>query len=279
MTKLEGMRHLQAEIIAELSVQPVIDPAEEVNRRVQLLVDYAKTAHAKGFVLGISGGVDSTVGGKLAQLAAEAGREQGLDLVFHAVQIPHHVQVDSSDAQAAVDFIAPDHAHVFNIGPTTDAFADMFTQAFGEQSTDYNLGNVKARLRMVAQFALAGQRGLLVVGTDQAAEAATGFFTKFGDGAADIMPLTGLTKRQVRQLADHLGASQHLRDKPPTADLLGLNPGRLDEDELGVSYEHLDDYLEGKTVPEAAAQQIESLYLRSAHKRHLPVNPTSKWWQ
>ncbi len=273
------MRDLQADIITELGVAPSIDVETEVHRRTQLLVDYAVTAHARGFVLGISGGVDSTVAGRLCQLAAELGRAQGHQLEFHAVTIPHKGQVDAADAQAAMDFIAADHQHDFNIGDTTDAFGAEFASAFGQPSTDYNLGNVKARLRMVVQFALAGQLGLLVVGTDQAAESVTGFYTKFGDGAADIMPLAGLNKRQIRALADHLGASDALRDKPPTADLLGERPGQLDEVELGVSYDAIDDYLEGKPVAAADAEQIEKLYLRSRHKRHRPVTPADKWWQ
>ncbi|MFC0582137.1 ammonia-dependent NAD(+) synthetase [Micrococcoides hystricis] len=272
------MRDLQADIITTLGVTPSIDPAVEVQRRVDVLVDYAAKADAKGFVLGISGGVDSTVGGRICQLAAEAGRAAGHDLQFHAVMIPHKIQSDAADAHAAMDLIAPDHRHTFNIGSTTDAFAAEFATAFAEPSTDYNLGNVKARLRMVVQFALAGQLGLLVVGTDQAAEAVTGFYTKFGDGAADIMPLAGLNKRQIRALADHLGASVALRDKAPTADLLTEKPGQLDEVELGVSYDAIDDYLEGKTVSDADAEQIEKLYLRSQHKRHLPVTPADKWW-
>lgn len=273
------MRDLQADIITELGVMPNIDPQIEVQRRVQFLIDYAVQAHAKGFVLGISGGVDSTVGGRICQLAVEAGRDQGHQLEFHAVTIPHKMQLDSHDAQSAMAFIAADHRHDFNIGETTDAFGEEFQRAFGQTSTDYNLGNVKARLRMVVQFALAGQLGLMVVGTDQAAESLTGFYTKFGDGAADIMPLAGLNKRQVRAIADYLGASVALQDKAPTADLLGDIPGQLDEVELGVSYDAIDDYLEGKTVAEVDAKQIEKLYLRSRHKRHLPVTPAAQWWQ
>src|SRR5690606_34466988 len=104
------------------------------------------------------------------------------------------------------------------------------------------------RVRMIAQYAIAGQRSLLVVGTDHAAEAVTGFFTKYGDGGADVLPLSGLTKRQGRALLQHLGAPERLYTKPPTADLLDDKPGQTDEDELGMSYEQIDDYLEGKDV-------------------------------
>src|SRR5690606_32969420 len=121
------------------------------------------------------------------------------------------------------------------------------------------------------QYALAGHDGRLVIGTDHAAEAVTGFYTKFGDGAADILPLSGLSKRQGRMLLKHLGAPERLYLKMPTADLLDGQPGRSDEDELGLSYEHIDDYLEGRAVPAEVAARIEAKYLATRHKRHLPV--------
>src|SRR5699024_9885417 len=148
----------------------------------------------------------------------------------------------------------------------------------GEEPSDYNLGNVKARMRMVAQYAIAGQYNALVVGSDQAAEALTGFYTKFGDGGADIMPLSGLTKTQVRDMGSRLGADDRLVEKVPTADLLTDNPGRTDEDELGVSYGDIDAYLEGKDIDDDAKANLESAYLRSEHKRRTPVTPFDTWW-
>jgi NAD+ synthase len=132
---------------------------------------------------------------------------------------------------------------------------------------------------MVAQYAIAGQRSLLVVGTDHAAEALTGFFTKFGDGAADVVPLSGLTKRQGKALLVELDAPKRLYEKEPTADLLDDNPGQSDEANLGVSYQHIDDYLEGLSVPDAVAEAIEMKYLSTRHKRHLPVTPADDWWR
>src|SRR5690606_37457700 len=111
--------------------------------------------------------------------------------------------------------------------------------ASGDELSDFNRGNIKARMRMVTQYALAGHRRMLVIGTDHAAEAVTGFFTKFGDGAADVITLAGLSKRQGRMLLQQLGAPERLYTKVPTADLLDGRPGRSDEDELGVSYEHI----------------------------------------
>jgi NAD+ synthase len=145
--------------------------------------------------------------------------------------------------------------------------------------TDFTKGNVKARSRMIAQYAVAGQRRLLVVGTDHAAEAVTGFYTKFGDGAADLMPLAGLTKRQGRSLLEHLGAPSRLYTKVPTADLLDSTPGQTDEADLGMRYEDIDDFLEGGDIAPAAAEAIEARYLSTVHKRVTPVTPFDDWWR
>ena len=99
---------LQSEIINDLHVQPTINAAEEISRRVDFLCDYFRTAHAKGFVLGISGGQDSTLAGRLAQLAVEKLRDGGEDATFIAIRLPHGVQADEDDAQVALQFIQPD---------------------------------------------------------------------------------------------------------------------------------------------------------------------------
>ncbi len=273
------MREMQETIVAEFGVQPEIDPAEEVERRVQFLTDYLATTHTKGFVLGISGGIDSTLAGRLAQLAVERVREQGGEATFHAMRLPYRVQHDEDDAQAAMDVVAADREVTFNVGPAVDAFDAEYTASVGSEMSDFNKGNVKARLRMAAQYALAGDNGLLVIGTDHAAESVMGFFTKFGDGGADILPLAGLNKRQNRQLLQHLGAPEQLWAKVPTADLLDDKVGQPDEVEMGVAYEHIDDYLEGRDVPEAAAEHIERTWLRSRHKRTVPVAVADDWWR
>ncbi|EMY33728.1 NAD synthetase [Arthrobacter crystallopoietes BAB-32] len=273
------MRELQATIIAEMGVQPSIDPAEEARKRVAFLKEYLKATGTKGFVLGISGGLDSTLAGKLAQLAVDELEAEGIEANFVAVRLPHNVQHDEDDARAAMDFIAPKTSRVFNIGPAVKGFEDEFGKSTGEQITDFNKGNIKARVRMIAQYAMAGQHNYLVLGTDHGAESVTGFFTKYGDGGADVLPLFGLNKRQNRQLLEHLGAEERLYRKAPTADLLDDQPGRTDEDELGLSYDQIDDYLEGREVPEAVAETIEQKYLRTRHKRTVPVNIFDKWWK
>ncbi|GAA1189316.1 ammonia-dependent NAD(+) synthetase [Nesterenkonia xinjiangensis] len=273
------MRELQSSIIEEMGVSPEIDPVEEVERRVAFLAEYLRTTGARSLVLGISGGVDSTLAGKLAQLAAERLRSQGHEARFHAVRLPHGVQHDEDDAALAVDFIGPDHVHTVNIAQAVAGLDAAYSEALGQPMADYHRGNVKARIRMTAQYAIAGEHAGLVVGTDHAAESITGFFTKHGDGGADVLPLFTLNKRQVRQLLRHLGADELLWSKAPTADLLDDSPGQLDEAELGMSYADIDDYLEGREVPADAAEQIERRYLATRHKRTVPVTIQDSWWK
>lgn len=270
-------QRLQREIIAALGVRPRIDPAAEIESRVQFLADYVRRAGARALVLGISGGIDSTVAGRLSQLAAERLRAQGHDAQFVAVRLPYGRQRDEADAQAALRFIAPDRAVEVNIEAASDgmlAELERGALAFADAAQrDFVFGNVKARQRMIAQYAIAGALSGLVVGTDQAAEALMGFFTKHGDGACDLVPLTGLTKRQVRAIGAALGASAALVDKVPTADLEELRPLRPDEDAYGVRYDQIDDFLEGRPIDPGAARIILRQYAVTAHKRALPVAP------
>ena len=273
------MRELQAKIIEEMGVQPRIDPAGEVRKRVTFLKEYLKATHTKGFVLGISGGLDSSLAGRLAQLAVEELEAEGVEANFVAVRLPYGVQHDEDDAQAALDFIRAKTEWTFNISAAVDGFEDEFEKTVGNGISDFHKGNTKARTRMIAQYALAGEHNYLVIGTDHGAESVTGFFTKFGDGGADILPLFGLNKRQNRALLAELGAPARIWEKVPTADLLDGKPGRTDEDELGISYDQIDDYLEGRDVPDAVAEPIEQKYLRTRHKRTVPVTIFDTWWK
>jgi NAD+ synthase len=267
----------QSRIAAELGVAPQFDASAEIVRRTRFLVDYARAASAKSLVLGISGGVDSSVAGRLCQLAAEHLRSAGLAIRFLAMRLPYGEQADQDDARRALAFIDPDETLVVDIKPAADAMLLKLTAAglrFNDHwQEDLVLGNIKARQRMIAQYAVAGATDGLVVGTDHAAEAVMGFFTKFGDGGFDLSPLGGLTKRRVRALALALGGDEQLAHKVPTADLETLRPLRPDEAALGVSYDIIDDFLEGKAVDPASAKVILDTYSRTAHKRALPVVP------
>lgn len=283
------MTSLHQTIIAELGARPQIDPAEEVERRVSFIADYLRTTGARSLVLGISGGQDSTLAGRLCQLAVDALNAEDTENTeapysFIAVRLPYGVQADEDDAQTALRFIQPSESLVVNIKDAADAAAAAIAEALGvEKISDFNKGNVKARQRMIAQYAIAGERRGLVVGTDHAAEAITGFFTKHGDGAADLVPLAGLSKRQGAALLQHLGAPESTWKKVPTADLEEDRPALPDEEALGVTYQQIDSYLEstdnGDDVDAGAAETIEGLWTRSQHKRHLPVTPDDQWWR
>ena len=267
------MRPLQKEIIKYEHVLPQIDPQKEIRRSVDFLKDYLKeNTFLKSYVLGISGGQDSTLAGKLCQMAISEMREETGDnsYQFIAVRLPYGVQADAQDAADAVAFQKPDQDLTVNIKPAVDALVASLNEA-GQQITDFNKGNIKARERMVVQYAIAGAHNGAVVGTDHAAENFSGFYTKYGDGAADLTPLFRLDKRQGKQMLKFLNCPEHLYQKAPTADLEENKPGLPDETALGVSYKDVDDYLEGRTVSELAAEKIESLWRKSEHKRHLPV--------
>jgi NAD+ synthase len=273
------MRELQSQIIAELRVQPVIDPAREIEVRVGFLRDYLVSTGAAGFVLAVSGGQDSTLAGRLCQLAVEKLRDERMDAEFIAVRMPYVVQHDEEDAQLALSFIQPERVVTFNIERGVDGVRAEYADAVGDGMSDFTKGNVKARMRMVAQYAIAGQRKLLVVGTDHAAEAVTGFFTKYGDGGVDVTPLSGLTKRQGRALLEQLDAPERLYLKAPTADLLDDTPGQTDEANLGLSYSDIDDFLEGRDVAPDVAEALEARYRATEHKRRVPASPFDEWWR
>ena len=275
------MRKYQEEIINALGVNSQIDPQTEVTNRVQFICDFLQTTKMKTLVLGISGGQDSSLAGRLSQLAVEKLREETGDneYQFIAVRLPYGEQVDESDAMFAInDFIKPDKIMRVNIKAATDAMVASLNEA-GTPISDFNKGNIKARERMIVQYAIGGENKGAVVGTDHAAEAVTGFYTKFGDGGADITPLSGLDKRQGKALLQFLGAPAKLYDKTPTADLEEDKPMRPDEEALGVRYDEIDDYLEGREVSPAVAKKIEGWYRRTQHKRHLPIAPYDTWWK
>jgi NAD+ synthase len=279
------MGNLREQILAELGVKAAIVPKAEIGQRVGFLKQYLRSARANGFVLGISGGQDSTLTGRLCQLACEELRAEGHAATFVAMRLPYGVQADEHDAQIALGFIRPDRAITVNVKPSADAVAAEAATGLGELLgdepglRDFVRGNIKARERMVIWYAIAGQLNLLVVGTDHAAEAVTGFFTKYGDGGVDITPLTGLTKRQGAALLQELGAPPSVWQKVPTADLEDERPALPDEVALGLKYSQIDDYLEGVDVTPDLAAKVESIYLASRHKRAVPVTPLDDWWR
>ncbi|UQS87036.1 ammonia-dependent NAD(+) synthetase [Nicoliella spurrieriana] len=276
-----SMRPLQRKIIDALKVKPTIDPEQEIRNSVEFLKAYMqKNSFLKTLVLGISGGQDSTLAGKLSQMAvselrAETGNNE---YQFIAVRLPYGNQADEADAMEAIKYMQADRTIRVNIKPMADAAVTAVEEA-GPKIDDFNKGNIKARERMIAQYAIAGETSGAVVGTDHAAEAVTGFYTKFGDGAADITPLWRLDKRQGKMLLAALDAPKHLYEKVPTADLEDDRPALPDEVALGVRYSDIDAYLEGQDIDPKAAEIIENWYIKTEHKRELPVNIYSTFWK
>lgn len=268
----------------EMKVLPTIDPDFEIQRRINFIQQTLKNAGLYNLILGISGGIDSCTCGRLAQLAIDQLNNQQLinqrnnnnqKYSFIAIRLPYDIQADEEDAQVSLDFIQATQNISINIQSATDGLHTEVLQALEQPGLlsdnayhiDFAKGNVKARLRMAAQYEVAGIVSGLVIGTDHSAENITGFFTKYGDGACDLAPLFGLNKRQVRQIAKTLGAPQTIIDKTPTADLECLTPAKSDEDALGVSYDDIDDFLEGKAVSDEIKSRIIKIYSNTQHKR------------
>lgn len=269
-------QEVKQEILSLYGVCPLdkFDAKSAVEERVKFLKNFLLSTGRKGYVLGISGGVDSSVVGRLCQLACEALRAEGHEAKFIAMRLPAGVQMDEADAQKALSFIKADVVHTVNVGEASNVMSALGVQAFKEgggsltaSQIDFNKGNVKARMRMIAQYQMAAQYEALVIGTDHNAEAVMGFFTIWGDGACDVTVLGGVNKRQVRAMCKYMGAEEALWNKAPTADLEELKPGKLDDEGFGFAYEYLDDFLEGKEVPKEIENKIVEQYERTSFKR------------
>ncbi|MFT6756828.1 MAG: NAD+ synthase [Chitinophagales bacterium] len=266
----------KASIIREMKVLPSIDTKLEIERRVSFIKKTLLASYSKNIILGISGGIDSALCGRLAQLAVDeinSESEQGYQ--FIAIRLPYGTQRDEEDAQASINFIEPSHKITINIKPGADGIHQEVSKGLSDKSlltddnvlVDYAKGNLKARTRMAAQYEVAALIGGLVLGTDHSAENITGFYTKWGDGACDLAPLFGLSKRQVKQLAKTLGAPKILIEKAPTADLECLQPLQADEIVLGLSYDQIDDFLEDKNMDSDVADKLIAIYQKTQHKR------------
>jgi NAD+ synthase len=270
---------LKQSVIKEMKVMPNIDVEYEVTRRINFIKSQLKKSSLGTLVLGISGGIDSCTLGKLAQVAvSELNQESSESYQFVAVRLPYGNQADEQDAQDAIDFISPSQVVDINVKPGADTIHSCACEALAtagvlpnsETKLDFVKGNVKARTRMVIQYQIAGLLDGLVLGTDHSAENITGFYTKYGDGACDLAPLFGLSKRQVRAVATHLGAPEKIVHKAPTADLESLSPQKTDESALGLTYTQIDDFLEGKPVIDSVVEKLLDIYTRTQHKR-IPI--------
>ncbi|HBW37486.1 NAD(+) synthase [Desulfosporosinus sp. BICA1-9] len=241
---------------------------EELQERINQTVDWLRQkvaeANAKGLVVGMSGGVDSAV---VAGLCKHAFPENCV-----AVIMPCHSDPDDQEDALWI-------AEGFDIRPLEVDLSNAHTQIFDQVLKSLKLngrdvvgakmsqGNLKARLRMSTLYTVANALNYLVAGTDNAPESYTGYFTKYGDGGVDLLPISSLTKAEVRAWARMLGLPRRIATRVPTA---GLWPGQTDETDLGITYDQIDRYLLGEQVAPEVQERLETLHRQSEHKRHLP---------
>ena len=217
-----------------------------------------KNARAHGIAVGLSGGLDSAV---VAALAKRAFPEDSLGVIMPC----HSDHVDEEHADLLADAIGLETKKVV----LDSAYDELIKQYKIDGGTPrMALANIKPRLRMTTIYFFANSRGYMVAGTGNRSEREVGYFTKYGDGGSDMLPIGGLVKTQVRELARYLRVPTIIIDKPPTA---GLWENQTDEKEMGLTYEELDNYiLTGQARPEVASK-IDSMYKRSEHKRRTPI--------
>lgn len=272
----QEFQNVAKEIRAVCGVVPTekFDVKTAVRKRIDYLKSFLRTSERKAFILGISGGVDSTTTGRLCQVAVEELRSEGYEAKFVAMRLPSGIQLDEADAQEAIRFINADKTVTVNIGEAATNLSIQGANEFkkendnvSESLLDFAKGNIKARLRMTAQYQQAFLYEGVVIGTDHASEFCMAFFTRWGDQSCDLTVLNGLNKRQVRLVAKELGAPEKLWNKVATADLEEMKPQKSDSEGFGFEYDYLDDYLEGKDIPEEVEIKLVNHYNKTRFKR------------
>jgi|SRR5690625_1331139 len=227
------------------------------------LQEQVKIAHVNGLLVGVSGGLDSAV---VAYLIKRAFPNNSLGVIMplksNPVDIEHaQLVVRSCDIDYLTIDLTKSHEALYSTVETEIYTKESIEQLNNAQLADANL---RARLRMSTLYTIATHYNYLVVGTDNASEWYTGYFTKYGDGGVDILPIVPFTKGEVRELAKHLGVPDEVIYKEPSADLW---TGQTDEKEMGTTYDYIDAYLKGDEIPDKDRQLIERMHERTKHKR------------
>lgn len=243
-----------------------------MDKHIQIIVDWlrqqVRESHTNGLIVGLSGGVDSAL---IAFLIKRAFPNDSLAVIMPCHSDPQDVEDAIKTAEACgID------SQIVDISDTHETLLKTVQSGLTEkkqQRADISQlvdGNLRARLRMSTLYTIANHYNYLVVGTDNAAEWYTGYFTKYGDGGVDLLPIVHLLKRDVYTWAKHLGVPQSVLDRAPSA---GLWEGQDDETEMGITYDKIDDFLSGKPIPEVDRDKVENMHRRTAHKRSTPQIP------
>lgn len=241
-----------------------------IDKTVEWLQEKVKEANAKGLIVGVSGGIDSAV---VAYLIKKAFPQNSMGVIMSIKSNPN----DKEDALKVINGCQIEHIDLELTEPQ-ESILDLVTEKlkqkdlYKEEYKKMTDANLRARIRMSSIYAVANNLGYLVVGTDNAAEIHTGYFTKYGDGGVDLVPLANLTKREVYEWAKELGVHEDVINKAPSA---GLWEGQTDENEMGTTYNMIDAVVEGKIdeVPQKDQDIIARLHRVSQHKREVPAKP------
>lgn len=237
----------------------------KVEQIVTWLQEQVEEANVKGLVVGVSGGLDSAVVAGLIKLAFP---NDSLGVIMPLKSNPQ----DVIDANEVVEAFGINHMTI-DLAKTHEVlYSEVKSQIIGKSEWNDKTdriadANLRARLRMSTLYTVATNYNYLVVGTDNASEWYTGYFTKYGDGGVDLLPIVDLTKAEVFEMAAYLEAPSAVIDKKPSADLW---VGQTDEEEMGTTYDKIDAHVKGEKIPEADRKKIEQMHARTMHKRNTP---------
>lgn len=238
---------------------------EKIELTVEWIREQVAVSHTKGILVGLSGGIDSAL---VACLIKKAFPENSLGVILPCKSNPK----DAQDAIALAEAIGISYVTI-DLSEEHDMLLGKIQrrlEGFNVVSERLADANLRARLRMSTLYGIGNSLGYLVAGTDNAAEVLTGYFTKYGDGGVDIIPIGNLLKREVFEWAAKLGVPQQILDRKPSA---GLWEGQTDEAEMGTTYDHIDNYILGIEIPENDKKIIERMHENTAHKRRMPPIP------
>ena len=238
---------------------------ELVKKLCDWIGDKVTKAKAEGVAFGLSGGIDSAV---VAALSIKVFPKNTLAIIMPC----HNLETDTNDGIDLINKFNVSYK-IIDLSKVYDSFIYLLDDKEKEKEESFKLAeaNIKPRLRMITLYYFANKLNYLVVGTGNKSELTIGYFTKYGDGGADILPLGNLLKNQVKELAEYLGIAKKIINKPPSA---GLWEDQTDEEEIGISYDQLDKYLKtGKIENKIIEKKIQDKITQSAHKRTIPAKP------